>query len=85
MKTARNHHHRRLKAFGARLAEGANRVGSFLDKGVGAAHHAAQSIDPALVDAIAGPEAGHALRHARTALQGYETARSVVTGGRRAA
>ncbi len=75
--------HRRLKAFGARLAQGAGRVGHFLDKGVGAAHRAAQHIDPGLVDAVAGPEAGHAVRHAKRALQGYETARAIATGSRR--
>ncbi len=75
--------HARAKTFGMRLAEAGKRVGSFLDKGLHVVHQAVGHIDPGLVDAVAGPEYGQALRGAKHALQGYETARAVVTGGRR--
>ncbi len=66
-----------------RLAQAGRHVGIFLDKGLHIVHQAVSHIDLGLGDAVAGPEYGAALRGAKHSLQGYETARAVVTGGRR--
>ncbi len=75
--------HAKAKTFGMRLAEAGKHIGSFLDKELHVAHQAVSHISPELVDTVAGPEYGAALRHTKTALQGYETARAIATGGRR--
>ncbi len=77
------HHPQERKTFGQRIAHAGRHIGRFLDKGIHVAHQAVSHIDPGLVDAVAGPEYGAVLRHAKQGLAAYETGRAVVTGARR--
>ena len=72
--------HQRAKNFGNAFHTHTKRGLALADRGLGHLHTAVKAIPEPLVEQLAGPEAGSALRYAKQGLGAYETVRHVATG-----